>query len=130
MLLVVLVLAACKGQASKETSSAPPPAPAKPAKSLPKIIAFGDSLTAGYGLAKDESVPSLIQSRLQSAGYPYEVINAGVSGDTSAGGLSRLDWSLEGDVEVLVIELGANDGLRGLSVAEMKQNLVYAQGRV
>jgi len=89
----------------------------------PRIVFLGDSLTAGYGLDKDESVPSLIQRRLQDAGYPYEVVNAGVSGDTSAGGLSRLDWSLAGDVRILVIELGANDGLRGLPVTEMKRNL-------
>jgi acyl-CoA thioesterase-1 len=68
-------------------------------------------------------VPSLIQKRLQDAGYPYEVVNAGVSGDTSAGGVSRLDWSLAGDVKILVIELGANDGLRGLPVTELKRNL-------
>lgn len=89
----------------------------------PRIVFLGDSLTAGYGLAKQESVPSLIQARLQANGYPYEVINAGVSGDTSAGGLSRLDWSLEGDVKILVLELGANDGLRGLPIAGMKRNL-------
>ena len=89
----------------------------------PRIVFLGDSLTAGYGLAKEQSVPSLIQSRLASQGYRYEVINAGVSGDTSAGGLSRLEWSLDGNVEVLVIELGANDGLRGLPVAQMKRNL-------
>jgi acyl-CoA thioesterase-1 len=68
-------------------------------------------------------VPSLVQARLDAEGYPYEVVNAGVSGDTSAGGLRRLDWALEGDVEILVVELGANDGLRGLPVAEMKKNL-------
>ena len=84
---------------------------------------LGDSLTAGLGLAREHSVPSLIQARLNSEGYRYEVINAGVSGDTSAGGLSRLDWSLEGDVDVLVVELGANDGLRGLPIPQMKRNL-------
>ena len=89
----------------------------------PRIVFLGDSLTAGYGLAKEESVPSLIQARLHANGYRYEVINAGVSGDTSAGGLSRLDWSLEGDVRILVIELGGNDGLRGLPVAGLKRNL-------
>lgn len=89
----------------------------------PRIVFLGDSLTAGYGLAKEESVPSLIQARLQASGYPYDVVNAGVSGDTSAGGLSRLDWSLEGDVRILVIELGANDGLRGLPVESLKRNL-------
>ncbi len=91
--------------------------------SRPRIVFLGDSLTAGLGLAKEESVPSLIQTRLARGGYPYEVVNAGVSGDTSAGGLSRLEWSLAGDVEVLVIELGANDGLRGLPVASLKHSL-------
>jgi acyl-CoA thioesterase-1 len=86
-------------------------------------VFLGDSLTSGYGLAKEDSVPSLIQARVRAAGYPYEVVNAGVSGDTSAGGLSRLEWSLEGDVDVLVLELGANDGLRGLPVANLKRNL-------
>jgi acyl-CoA thioesterase I len=86
-------------------------------------VFLGDSLTAGYGLARQEAVPALIQERLNAGGYRYEVVNAGVSGDTSAGGLTRLDWSLEGTVAVLVVELGANDGLRGLPVSQMKQNL-------
>lgn len=89
----------------------------------PRIVFLGDSLTAGYGLAPEESVPSLTQERLEAEGYDYEVVNAGVSGDTSAGGLSRLEWSLDGTVSVLVIELGANDGLRGLPVGPMKRNL-------
>ena len=93
------------------------------AASLPRIVFLGDSLTAGDGLAKEQSVPALIQARLNEEGYAYQVVNAGVSGDTSAGGLSRLDWSLEGDVKVLVIELGANDGLRGLPASNMKRNL-------
>ena len=100
-----------------------PPAPAEPAVALPRIVFLGDSLTAGLGLAQHEAVPALIQSRLDAEGYRYEVVNAGVSGDTSAGGLSRLDWSLEGMVAVLVVELGGNDGLRGLPVSQMKQNL-------
>jgi acyl-CoA thioesterase-1 len=90
---------------------------------VPRIVFLGDSLTAGYGLAKHESVPSLIETRLNAGGYRYEVVNAGVSGDTSAGGLSRLAWALDGTVAVLVIELGANDGLRGLPVASLKRNL-------
>lgn len=91
--------------------------------SRPRIVFLGDSLTAGLGLPREQATSSLIQGRLRAEGYQYEVVNAGVSGDTSAGGLSRLDWSLEGDVEVLVIELGANDGLRGLPVPQMKRNL-------
>jgi len=98
-------------------------APAAAAATRPRIVFLGDSLTAGLGLPREQSVPSLIQARLNAEGYRYEAVNAGVSGDTSAGGLSRLDWSLEGDVDVLVIELGANDGLRGLPPAQMKRNL-------
>jgi acyl-CoA thioesterase-1 len=103
------------------TPAASPTQP--PATSVPRIVFLGDSLTAGYGLAKEQSVPSLVESHLRSEGYSYEVINAGVSGDTSAGGLSRLDWSLDGDVRILVLELGANDGLRGLPVENLKSNL-------
>jgi acyl-CoA thioesterase I len=88
-----------------------------------RIVFLGDSLTAGLGLPREQSVPSLIQARLDAERYAYEVVNAGVSGDTSAGGLRRLDWALDGDVDVLVVELGANDGLRGLPVAQMRDNL-------
>lgn len=103
-------------------ASSPPADPAAPT-SRPKIVFLGDSLTVGLGLLESQAYPSLIQNRLDEDGYRYEVVNAGVSGDTSAGGLRRLDWALDGDVRVLVVALGANDGLRGLSVAEMKQNL-------
>ena len=130
--LLVMIAAGCgdssdrgsrtAGTASASSSSSSP-AQAVAAAPLPRIVFLGDSLTAGYGLAKSEAVPALIQARLNQQGYRYEVVNAGVSGDTSAGGLSRLDWSLEGPVEVLVIELGANDGLRGLPVSQMKRNL-------
>jgi len=100
------------------------PAPAAPvASDRPRIVFLGDSLTAGYGLEQSQAVPALIQARLKKEGYPFEVVNAGVSGDTSAGGLSRLEWSLAGDVRILVLELGANDGLRGLPVASMRHNL-------
>ena len=126
---VAVVCASCGQPEAIRTAHEAEPAAASPAaespssSSAPRIVFLGDSLTAGYGLAKDESVPALIQKRLKDAGYPYEVVNAGVSGDTSAGGLNRLEWSLAGDVKVLVIELGANDGLRGLPVAGLKQNL-------
>jgi acyl-CoA thioesterase-1 len=84
---------------------------------------LGDSLTAGLGLPVDQSYPSVLQQRLDADGLNYEVVNAGVSGDTSAGGLSRLDWSLEGDVRVLIVALGGNDGLRGLAPEELSGNL-------
>ena len=90
----------------------------------PKIVALGDSLTAGFGLTERESYPYLLQERLKADGYDYEVINAGVSGDTSLGGAERVDWVLEQDgVEILVLELGANDLLRGVPVPKMKSNL-------
>jgi acyl-CoA thioesterase-1 len=106
-------------------AAATPPQPADPAApaARPKIVFLGDSLTVGLGLLERQSYPTLVQNHLDEDGYRYEVVNAGVSGDTSAGGLRRLDWALEGDVRVLVVALGANDGLRGLSVADMKQNL-------
>ena len=131
VVFVSLVAAACGGPEERATAPAGRAASATagdaaagaPRAARPRIVFLGDSLTAGLGLAREESVPSLVQQRLESEGYDYEVVNAGVSGDTSAGGLSRLDWSLDGDVRVLVIELGANDGLRGLPVAAMKRNL-------
>ena len=92
-------------------------------ESKPRIVFLGDSLTAGLGLAADQSYPALLQRKLDEKGYRYEVVNAGVSGDTSAGGLRRLDWSVEGDVKILVVALGANDGLRGLSPQDMRANL-------
>jgi acyl-CoA thioesterase I len=133
-LIVVLVAAsmACSptdpppAGARSDATRAPaatPPAAATAASDLPKIVILGDSLTAGLGLDRAHSFPSLLQARLDREGYEYRVVNAGVSGDTSAGGLRRLDWALEGNVRVLVVELGANDGLRGLPVSGMKKNL-------
>ena len=89
----------------------------------PRIVALGDSITVGLGLLETQAFPALLQAKIDEDGYQFEVVNAGVSGDTSAGGLRRLDWALEGDVKILILALGANDGLRGLSVADMKQNL-------
>ena len=113
------------GCGNDSASSTPEPAPAAtPAQTLPKIVAFGDSLTAGYGLDPKQSYPSLLQQKLDADGYKYEVVNAGVSGDTSAGGLRRIDWSLEGgEVRFLILELGANDFLRGQPVKETRKNL-------
>ena len=127
LLFTLSAFAACKGEPSKEAASAPStissPAPAKPDKSVAKIVAFGDSLTAGYGLNPEDSYPSLLQKKLAADGFNYKVVNAGISGDTSAGGVRRIDWSLEGDVKIVILELGANDILRGQPIAEMKKNL-------
>jgi len=127
LLVASLSVAACGSPAPAPAagSASTPAATATPASEAarPRIVFLGDSLTAGLGLDQSQSFPSLIGQRLASEGYQYEIVNAGVSGDTSAGGLRRLDWSLDGDVKVLVVALGANDGLRGLSPAEMKKNL-------
>ncbi|MDH3497980.1 MAG: arylesterase [Gemmatimonadota bacterium] len=90
---------------------------------LPVVLFLGTSLTAGYGLADDQAFPALIQQRVDSIGLRYRMVNAGVSGETSAGGLRRIGWLLREPVAVLVLELGANDGLRGQSVAAMRANL-------
>ena len=88
------------------------------------ILFFGNSLTAGYGLEPSEAFPALIQQRLDSLGYPYRTVNAGLSGETTASGKTRLDWVLERQpVDVFVLELGANDGLRGIEPTETQRNL-------
>ncbi len=96
----------------------------EPSRSEKKIIIFfGNSLTAGYGLKMSEAYPALIQSKIDSLGLSYSVVNAGVSGETTASGDSRVDWILENPVDVFVLELGGNDGLRGIPVAETTKNL-------
>ena len=90
----------------------------------PKIVLFlGDSLTAGYGIDPSQAFPALIQAKIDAKRWNIKVINAGQSGDTSAGGLARLDWLLKNHVNILVLELGANDGLRGLPVDVTRRNL-------
>lgn len=128
--LFAVCLTACGGNdaAPQASNQQPPPArssaPETDAPQRPRIVALGDSLTAGLGVLENQAYPALLQQKLDAEGYPFEVVNAGVSGDTSAGGLRRLDWALEeGEVRVLIVALGANDGLRGLSAADMKRNL-------
>jgi acyl-CoA thioesterase I len=129
LILAALLLAACGGgprdPSPAEAKTAPAPASSSaPAETVPKIVAFGDSLTAGYGLQPQESYPALLQKMIDADGFKYEVVNAGVSGDTSAGGVRRIDWSLDaGGVRFVILELGANDFLRGQPVSETKKNL-------
>jgi acyl-CoA thioesterase-1 len=111
------------GTAVARLAANPPSGSRAPAESRPRVVVLGDSLTAGLGLSADEAYPALLQQRLDAAGLKYHVVNAGVSGDTSAGGLSRLDWALDGDVRVLIVALGGNDALRGLPVEELRHNL-------
>jgi acyl-CoA thioesterase-1 len=87
------------------------------------ILFFGNSLTAGYGLDPDQAFPHLIQQKIDSVGWDIEVVNAGLSGETSAGGLRRIDWLLNQKVDVLILELGGNDGLRGIPTTDTRKNL-------
>lgn len=90
----------------------------------PTLLVFGDSLSAGYGLAREQAWPSLLESRLKDSGSAYVVVNASVSGETTAGGLSRLPLTLQQHKpKIVILELGANDGLRGLPIATMRKNL-------
>ena len=118
------VLLSCQANTPKsatETSEAEEQKVEPPQKKV--IVFFGNSLTAGYGLEDGESFPSLIQKRLDSLSLPYQVVNAGISGETSAGGLSRIDWTLNQPVDVFILELGANDALRGFDLNATAGNL-------
>lgn len=88
-----------------------------------RVLFFGDSITAGYGLEKSQAFPALIQDKIDSLNWNVEIINGGLSGETSAGGLRRIDWMLQKPIDIFVLELGANDGLRGVSTKETSQNL-------
>lgn len=128
MLLMALLIASCGESPQKEESNDRRPASTaedkKPEEGRKVILFFGNSLTAGYGVKKEQSFPSLIQARIDSLGLNYKVVNAGVSGETTATGLNRLDWVLDNyEVEIFVLELGANDGLRGLPPEQTKKNL-------
>ena len=112
---------ATEGKPSAAGRANAPAAPVAPA--IPRIVAFGDSLTAGLGLPRENAYPAVLQRKLDDAGMTVEVVNAGVSGDTTADGLRRVTWALEGDVRLIILALGANDGLRGLPPAQMKSNL-------
>ena len=122
-LLVSILAIACNNdnKTVKQPDSATKPADAPVKKKT--IVFFGNSLTAGYGLTTSEAFPALIQQNIDSLKLPYTVVNAGVSGETTAGGNSRIDWILKQPLDVFVLELGANDGLRGIPVTETKKNL-------
>ena len=119
-LLVAMTLVACEGEDRSLRQVAPPPAPAG---ERARIVFLGTSLTAGLGIDPDQAYPALIQQKLDSAGLPYEAVNAGVSGETSAGARRRTEWLLRQPISVLVIETGANDGLRGLDADSLRSNI-------
>jgi acyl-CoA thioesterase-1 len=122
----LLSLTACESKKQGNTNSTNKTA-AEQAKSKPTktVLFFGDSLSAGYGLddPANDAFPSVIQEKIKEANLPYTVVNAGNSGETSAGGLGRIDWVLKQKVDVFVLELGANDGLRGIPVSETTKDL-------
>lgn len=124
-LLLLLGLWACQPEVKKEQQAGQAgnktEAPKK--QEMKTILFFGNSLTAGYGLDPSEAFPALIQQKIDSLNLPYKVVNAGNSGETSSGGKSRIDWLLRQPMDVFVLELGANDGLRGIPVAETQRNL-------
>lgn len=136
LLALMLILAACgDGSDSQQTTYSTPSqseseaeqteAPEPSSTEASTILILGNSLAAGYGLNNvEDAFPALIQARIDSLGLGYRVVNAGVSGETTTGGNNRLDWLLRQSVDILVIELGANDGLRGIDPSETKKNLL------
>ena len=125
MFLWLFFAFACSDSPPPSTDVARPVSTQNAAETVhaPRVIILGDSLTAGLGLAVDQAYPALLANQLANQGLPTEIINAGVSGDTTAGGLRRVDWLLKQKPDLLVIELGANDGMRGAPVEEVHRNL-------
>jgi len=112
-LIAVVAALACNGEAS----------PAAPDGRTPVIVAFGDSLTSGPGLAQEQKYPSLLQERIADAGHSHRVVNAGVTGDTTSAALGRFEAALVADTEIVVLAIGINDGLRGVPVATVERNI-------
>lgn len=123
--LLIGLLSACGGKSmSNDSKQDATQAESSTTSNKKNILFFGDSLTAGYGLEDpDQAFPGVIQHKIDSLKLPYNVINAGVSGETTAGGLGRIDWALKQKVSVFILELGANDGLRGIPTDETSKNL-------
>ncbi len=113
-------------QAEAPRAAAPADTASGPSRSRPEagvVLVLGNSIAAGYGLLPEQSFPALLQQKIDSAGLAYEVVNAGLSGETTAGGVRRIDWLLRDSIDVLILELGGNDGLRGIDPAETRANL-------
>lgn len=132
--LVMAMLSGCGNNAEKTndtTKQKREQLPQEAGKEKAKtIVFFGNSLTAGYGVDPSEAFPALVQDRIDSLELPYKVVNAGLSGETTAGGKSRIDWILRQPVDIFVLELGGNDGLRGIPIAETSKNLQAIIDRV
>jgi acyl-CoA thioesterase-1 len=124
-------LFSCSSEKKEESKTQLEEANSSTVLSDQKIILFyGNSLTAGYGIDADDAFPGLTRTRIDSLGLDYKVINGGLSGETTAGGLSRLDWFLEDKPEIFILELGGNDGLRGIALTETKSNLLAMVDKV
>jgi len=133
LLAVLAMVAACERGGEQQVAASPPSPSVSASRSPPpspspdagatRIAFLGDSITAGYGVAAPDAFPAVVEALLREHGRAVEIVNAGVSGDTSAGGLERLDWVLRSDPDVLVLELGANDALRGQPLPGIEDNL-------
>lgn len=131
LLSLAVLLAACSNGNQTKNESKTNTEVKQPKKQMKTILFFGDSLTAGYGLEDPETAfPARIAEKIDSLGLQYTVVNAGLSGETTAGGRSRIDWLLKQKMDVFVLELGANDGLRGLNVEETAKNLQFIVDQV
>jgi len=126
-LALTISVAACQNEptnsASANTTTEPAPTESKPTSARKNIVFFGNSLTAAYQLPPEQGFTALIQQKIDSLGLPYICVNAGLSGETTADGASRIEWVLQQPVDIFVLELGGNDALRGLPLAESKKNL-------
>lgn len=118
--VLTVLLCACEQRSALET---PPPAMQSPSSYTGTIVAVGDSLTAGYGINEADAYPSQLEKKLQATGYNWRVVNAGISGETSSGTLSRVDWILKLKPDIVILETGANDGLRGIDPQVTKKNI-------
>src|SRR5215212_145454 len=115
LVVLILVVAGCNNDKTATSQTNVPENKTDSTAKKKTIVFFGNSLTAGYGLSSpSQAFPAIIQNKIDSLGLPYKVINAGVSGETSSGGNARIDWILKQPVDVFILELGANDGLRGI----------------
>jgi len=122
-ILFLLVFSIACGSKNEKTSESESTSKTETVQSKKLILFFGNSLTAGYGIEAEDAFPGLTAARIDSLGLNYRVINAGLSGETTASGLSRLDWFLEEEPAIFILELGGNDGLRGITPSETKKNL-------
>jgi len=124
LLLLVFFLTGCERQDSPADTNPQLPQPAKIYDGT--IIALGDSLTAGMGVAEEEAYPALLEEKLQQNGYNWQVINAGISGETSSGALARINWIIAQQPDIVILETGANDGMRGIPTGLIRENISRA----